>query len=82
MQPPSSPSPANQILKYEFFRQKFVHHGRCLSSEMLAGTIKISLTEDTLAQRISDYMFVFQTLVTFSPQQVGQKPSDTLLLLL
>jgi hypothetical protein len=59
-------------MRWDVFRQKFVN----LSLEMLAGTLKVSLTGDIRPRRISDHMFVLQTLVTIRPQ--GPKPSDAL----
>jgi hypothetical protein len=56
---PSFPCPANQNLKGDVFRQKFVK----LSSEMLSGPLwKKSLTGDTRARRIFDCVLDYKHL--------------------
>jgi hypothetical protein len=61
-QPPSSPSPANQNLKWDVFRQKFCKLGHMtIFRDGGWDALKISLNRDVRARPISEHILIFQT---------------------
>jgi hypothetical protein len=59
MQPPSLPGLANQNHKWDVFVRIFGNQGRCLSSEMLAGTLRKLLSPGIHVPSVSPITHLF-----------------------
>jgi hypothetical protein len=81
-QSPSLPSPANQSLKWEVFRLIFGNQGRCLSSEVLAGTLQNFHSPELHVFGVSPtthlYTCCFSQIIVLLAPVTGQTPCDQL----